>query len=221
MPHLEDVFFGRREEADVLFNDYLTLQHALNLARGRAFEVLRSEHTTLFASVRLYEQPFIASYSVPVIIAREGNYEVMRLPVKKISPKAERDPTFFFAMGNPEDLGEQMYYIVADISRAEEITRFEAHQASSNGVKGSIDEWCHKMMSAYIRITMLNNDFSSRSFEKLYLTYFKNGYYLSMCVKDNPLIDRLHVHPDGRIAWSGKDRQHKSLIAAKEIKDLP
>lgn len=215
MPHLEDAFFGKREESDELFNDYFTLGHALNMARERAFEELQRGYNTLFASVRLYEQPFITSYSTPGMILKDGKPHLMQLPVKKIIAKERnRDPRFFFALGNPDDLNEQMHYVIADISRTDdEITKFEIHQTSGNGVKGSVDEWVNKMISAYHKhSSMLERKAAPRSFENLYLTYFKDAYYLSICVKDDPLIHKLHVHPDGRMMYNSDDREHQPLI---------
>ena len=216
MPHLEDSFFGKTEQFNESFNDYFTLGHTLNMARERAFEELQRGYNTLFASVRLYEQPFITSFSIPAMILRENTPQILHLPVKKIRPKEEGiDPRFFFVLGNPDDLSEQMRYVIADISRtSDEITRFEIYEASDSGVKGSVEEWVNKMISAYHRhSSMLERKAIPRAFEKFYLTYFRTGYYLSICVKDDSLMHKLHVHPDGKMTYSGKDRQHIPLIS--------
>jgi hypothetical protein len=215
MPHLEDAFFGRTNHADRQFNDNHTLETAYSVVRDRAMEYAESEtglmQKTLFACVRLYDEPFITSYHVPTMVIKDGAPHMLRLPSRMIEPKDEdKDPTFFFALGNPANLAKPMHYVMAELSReSEEITKLDISETSQNGVNGSVDQWVNGLISGYNRLSgTLNRTMGTltNEFDKFYMTFFKNEYYLSMCVKDDPLVQKLHVSPDGTMAYNTKDR---------------
>ena len=222
MPHLEDAFFGRTEHLDRRFNDEHTLENALDVLRDIAIDHAESEtgrqQKTLFACVRLYEEPFIASYETPSITMKEGIPQLVHLPVKKIIPKdVDKEPTFFFALGNPFDLSQQMYYVIGEIERnSGNVNKLDIHQTSRNGVNGSVDQWVNTLIIGYKQLSGTLNrtirTLTDTGFENFYLTYFKDEYYLSIGVKNDPLVKKLHVRPDGTMAYNTKERAHISLF---------
>lgn len=222
MAFLEDIYFGKRGEAELPFNNTLTLGEALDIPRQRFLTVqkamLGQNLDTLCAFVRLYEEGFDFQYKRPTVVIYSFSKECglksrkVEMPVKqKVSGEENKDPRFFMVFGDKDNLQKGIYYVRADMSRETGgISSFKVNEAN-RGPPGYVSAWVERMISAYYGFysNVLQTEPPKSSFEKFHLFYWGDEYSLHMDVVNDPNILKLHTRTGCEIMYNGTDYVNK------------